>query len=164
MLHRGFGCVPRENANVIMLIIPAFQVLGVYSPESVSRLRFPLARLFWFFFTFRGGSRLLGSRARSFGRSGVGERFLGPRGYANMTLRFLFLHNIFSRYEKPVTRFQIFSRHADPELEKVVLEVCGGPPHDPRALFWESQAPSGPRDSVPRVFLAEAMQNFGIYP
>jgi len=101
----------------------------------------------------------LGSRARSFGRPGVGEAVLGQRGYANMAARFLFLHNIFSRYEKPVTRFQIFSRHADPELEKVEIDPSGGPPRDPTALCWESQAPSGPRVSVPRIFRAEHLPN-----
>ena len=60
----------------------------------------------------------MGSRARSFGRWAVGEGFLDQDEYANMAARFLFLHNIFFRYEKPVARFQNFSRHAEPELKK----------------------------------------------
>ena len=91
--HDSFG-----EKRLCCRYIPAFQNRTLFL--KAFRDQTGLAIFCSFVFTFFGSPCLFGPYARSFGPTGLGETFLGQRGYGNMAVRFVFVQNIFFPGEK----------------------------------------------------------------
>ena len=131
-------------------VIPAFQnrplVLKAFRDQD--SWPFFLLLLFYLFWT----PLTFGPYARSFGPTGLGKKYevgAGPDIY----LPDLCLYSTyFSRVKNRFATLKFWHAPAEDQPTKVVLETSRGPPGDPLAIFWRSQAPSRRRVSRFRVF------------